>query len=58
MRWKKNTLDYSLLENDKNSGYLVSSANVKEYNEEYLKIEDMGRCYDEYYKLLSKKIKI
>lgn len=45
---------HSMLADNKDIEYLVSSKNVKEYDEEYFKIEDMTNCYNEYYKLLSK----
>lgn len=56
--FEKNTSDYSMLEDNKNIQYLVSSKTVKEYNEKYFKIEDLANCYDEYYKLLSKANKV
>jgi hypothetical protein len=52
--FEKNISDYDVLDDNKDMEYLVSSKKVKEYNEEYFKIEDMTNCYNEYYKLLSK----
>lgn len=55
---KKNLSEHSVLSDNKDIKYLVSSRTVKEYNEEYFKIEDMKNCYVEYNKLLSKAKKI
>jgi hypothetical protein len=52
--FEKNISDYDVLDDNKDMEYLVSSKKVKEYNEEYFKIEDMSNCYNEYNKLLSK----
>jgi hypothetical protein len=46
--------DYKMHGDQKSFEYLVSSKTVKEYNEEYFKIEDMANCYEEYQNLLSK----
>jgi hypothetical protein len=56
--FKKNISDYNVLVDNKDIKYLVSSKTVKEYNEEYFKIEDMAKCYSEYHKLLSKANRI
>lgn len=56
--FKKNPSDYKVSVDKKSIEYLVSSKTVKEYNEEYFKIEDMTNCYDEYRKLLSKADKV
>jgi hypothetical protein len=52
--FEKNISDYNRLDDNKNMEYLVSSKKVKEYDEEYFKIEEMSNCYNEYNKLLSK----
>ena len=56
--FEKNPSDHNVLENNKDIKYLVSSKTVKEYSQEYFKIEDLANCYDEYYKLLSKANKV
>lgn len=38
--------------------YLVSSKTVKEYGEEHFSKEDIKECYDPYFKLLSKSIRL
>jgi len=52
--FKKNKSNYKTSANKKSIEYLVSSKTVKEYNEQYFKIEEIDDCYDEYHKLLSK----
>jgi hypothetical protein len=52
--FEKNQSNYKMHGNRKEIGYLVSSKTVKEYNQQYFKIEEMSRCYIEYQKLLSK----
>jgi hypothetical protein len=52
--FKKNPSTYKMSANKRSIEYLVSSKTVKEYGEQYFKIEDMVDCYDEYHKLLSK----
>jgi hypothetical protein len=52
--FEKTPSKYKMDGDNKEIGYLVSSKTVKEYNEEYFKIEDMTKCYNEYHKLLSK----
>jgi hypothetical protein len=52
--FKKTPSAYNVLGDNKDIEYLVSSKTVKEYNEEYFKIEDMSNCYNEYHKLLFK----
>ena len=52
--FEKNISDYDVLGDNKEIEYLVSSKKVKEYDEEYFKIEEMSNCYNEYNKLLSK----
>jgi hypothetical protein len=52
--FEKNTSNYGVLGDNKEIEYLVSSKKVKEYSEEYFKIEEMSNCYNEYNKLLSK----
>jgi len=50
----KNPSNYKMHGDKEDIEYLVSSKTVKEYNEEYFKIEDMENCYNEYHNLLSK----
>jgi hypothetical protein len=52
--FEKNPSNYNMHGDRKEIEYLVSSKTVKEYDEEYFKIEDMDNCYYEYHKLLSK----
>lgn len=56
--FEKNISEYSALVDNKDIEYLVSSKTVKEYSEEYFKIEDMANCYNEYHNLLSKASKV
>ena len=56
--FKKTPSNYKMHGDRKEIEYLVSSKTVKEYDEEYFKIEDMAKCYNEYHKLLSKANKV
>lgn len=56
--FEKNISDYDVLGDNKEIEYLVSSKKVKEYDEEYFKIEEMSNCYNEYNKLLSKASRV
>jgi hypothetical protein len=56
--FEKTVSDYNTLDDNKDIEYLVSSKTVKEYGEEYFKIESMAECYKEYQKLLSKAKKV
>jgi hypothetical protein len=56
--FENNPSNYEMYGDNKNYEYLVSSKTVKEYTEEYFKLEDISECYDQYNDLLSKAKRI
>lgn len=52
--FEKNLSNHKMHRDKKDIEYLLSSKTVKEYNEEYFKIEEMTKCYNAYNNLLSK----
>jgi hypothetical protein len=52
--FEKKISNYEMYGDNKDYEYLVSSKTVKEYDEEYFKVEDIENCYTQYYNLLSK----
>ena len=56
--YEKRPSNYQMYGDNKDYEYLVSSKTVKEYEEEYFKIENITKCYDEYRSLLSKATRV
>jgi len=56
--FKKNPMNYPAEEDTPSLNYLVSSKNVKEYEETYIKKENLEKCYLKYHNLLIKSISL